>query len=68
MVYESNPIFNFNYSDVDHSVQDLSFTARVDGNAEPASFNEISEGYGSLQLDLSSLDSGGLFDLTLICL
>ena len=33
MVYESNPIFNFNYSDVDHSVQDLSFTARVGGIA-----------------------------------
>ena len=65
MVYESNPIFNFNYSDVDHSVQDLSFTARVGGIAVPASFNEISEGYGSLQLDLASLDSGGLYDLTL---
>ena len=65
MVYESDPIFSFNFADVDHLLEDLTFTASVDGNAVPATFNQISEGYGSLQLDLSSIGSGGLFDLTL---
>ena len=65
MVYETNPVFYLDYSDVDHSIEDLSFTARVDGNAVVANFTEISEGYGSLQLDLSGLDVGGLFDCTI---
>ena len=65
MVYETNPVFYLNYSDVDHSIEDLSFTARVDGNPVVANFTEISEGYGSLQLDLSGLDVGGLFDCTI---
>ena len=63
MVYEDNPIFNFTFADVDHAVDDLTFTATVNNIAVPSIFNEVSEGAGSLELNLSQLASGGLYDL-----
>ncbi len=63
LVYDSNPIFYFSYADVDHELSELTFSASINGATVPSIFNEVSEGNGSLTLELSNLESGGLYDL-----
>ena len=63
IVYDINPVFNFSFLDVDNNVDELTFSAVLNDFAIPATFSQIDAGNGSLILDISSLPTGGLWNL-----
>ena len=65
LIFDSIKNLNFSYSDVDHALADLDFIVTIDDQNVPATFNEISDGYGALSINLSSLPKGGLYSATI---
>ena len=65
LIFESNPIFEIYFSDVDSSDENFVFSARVNQNEVPASFTTTGDGLGNLQIDLSNLSTAGYFEVEL---
>ena len=61
LIFESNPKFTVSYSDIDNDEIDLVFSASVNQNTVPTSFQSTGEGTGEITLDLSSLNTAGYF-------
>ncbi len=65
LIFETNPIFEIYFSDVDSSDENFVFSARVNQNEVPASFTTTGDGLGNLQIDLSNLSTAGYFEVEL---
>ncbi len=65
LIFESNPIFEIYFSDVDSSDENFVFSAMVNQNEVPASFTTTGDGLGNLQIDLSNLSTAGYFEVEL---
>tara|TARA_E500000331_G_scaffold79927_1_gene75561 strand:- start:588 stop:2636 length:2049 start_codon:yes stop_codon:yes gene_type:complete len=65
LIFESNPSYNVTYSDIDNDSADFTFSASVDDQDIPSVFTSISEGYGSIELDLSSITKSGFLNAKL---
>ena len=66
LIFESNPKFTVSYSDIDNDEIDLVFSASVNQNTVPTSFQSTGEGTGEITLDLSSLNTAGYFPAEII--
>ncbi len=66
ILFDQNPLFSVTYSDVDNSDDELSFSAKVNGQDVPSTFTASGSGSGDITLDLTSLTSAGLFDAEII--
>ena len=66
ILFDQNPSFSVTYSDVDNSDDELSFSAKVNGQDVPSTFTASGNGSGDITLDLTSLTSAGLFDAEII--
>ena len=66
ILFDQNPSFSVTYSDVDNSDDELSFSAKVNGQDVPSNFTASGNGSGDITLDLTSLTSAGLFDAEII--
>ncbi len=66
ILFDQNPSFTVTYSDVDNSDDELSFSAKVNGQDVPSTFTASGNGSGDITLDLTSLTSAGLFDAEII--
>ena len=66
ILFDQNPSFSVTYSDVDNSDDELSFSAKVNGQDVPSTFTASGSGSGDITLDLTSLTSAGLFDAEII--
>ena len=66
ILFDQNPSFSVTYSDVDNSDEELSFSAKVNGQDVPSTFTASGSGSGDITLDLTSLTSAGLFDAQII--
>ena len=66
LIFESNPKFTLSYSDIDNDEIDLVFSASVNQNTVPTSFQSTGEGTGEITLDLSSLNTAGYFPAEII--
>ena len=66
LIFESNPSFTVSYSDIDNDEIDLVFSASVNQNTVPTSFQSTGEGTGEITLDLSSLNTAGYFPAEII--
>ena len=66
ILFDQNPSFSVTYSDVDNSDDELSFSAKVNGQDVPSTFTSSGSGSGDITLDLTSLTSAGLFDAEII--
>ena len=66
ILFDQNPSFSVTYSDVDNSDDELSFSAKVNGQDVPSTFSASGSGSGDITLDLTSLTSAGLFDAEII--
>ena len=66
ILFDQNPSFSVTYSDVDNSDDELSFSAKVNGQDVPSTFTTSGSGSGDITLDLTSLTSAGLFDAEII--
>ena len=66
ILFDQNPSFSVTYSDVDNSDDELSFSAKVNGQDVPSTFTASCSGSGDITLDLTSLTSAGLFDAEII--
>ena len=66
ILFDQNPSFSVTYSDVDNSDDELSFSAKVNGQDVPSTFTASGSGSGNITLDLTSLTSAGLFDAEII--
>ena len=60
LIFESSPSYNITFADVDHELSDITFSVTLDNIDIPSTFTSISEGYGSIELDLSSITKSGL--------
>ena len=65
LIFKSNPSYNVTYSDIDNGSTDFTFSASLDDQDIPAVFTSISEGYGSIELDLSSITKSGFLNAKL---
>ena len=65
LIFETNPIFEIYFSDVDSSDENFVFSARVNQNEVPASFTTTGDGLSNLQIDLSNLSTAGYFEVEL---
>ena len=66
ILFDQNPSFSVTFSDVDNSDDELSFSAKVNGQDVPSTFTASGSGSGDITLDLTSLTSAGLFDAEII--
>lgn len=66
ILFDQNPSFSVTYNDVDNSDDELSFSAKVNGQDVPSTFTASGNGSGDITLDLTSLTSAGLFDAEII--
>ena len=66
ILFDQNPSFSVTFSDVDNSDDELSFSAKVNGQDVPSTFTASGNGSGDITLDLTSLTSAGLFDAEII--
>ena len=66
ILFDQNPSFSVTYSDVDNSDDELSFSAKVNGQDVPSTFTTSGSDSGDITLDLTSLTSAGLFDAEII--
>ena len=66
ILFDQNPSFSVTYSDIDNSDDELSFSAKVNGQDVPSTFTASGNGSGDITLDLTSLTSAGLFDAEII--
>ena len=66
ILFDQNPSFSVTYSDVDNSDDELSFSAKVNGQDVPSTFTASGSGSGDITLDLTSLTRAGLFDAEII--
>ena len=66
ILFDQNPSFSVTYSDVDNSDDELSFSAKINGQDVPSTFTASGSGSGDITLDLTSLTSAGLFDAEII--
>ena len=66
LMFESNPKFTVSYSDIDNDEIDLVFSASVNQNIVPTSFQSTGEGTGEITLDLSSITTAGYFPAEII--
>jgi hypothetical protein len=66
LIFETKPSFNVTYTDIDNNFADLTFSASLDDETIPTVFTSISEGYGSIELDLSSISKSGFLNAKLI--
>ena len=66
ILFDQNPSFSVTFSDVDNSDDELSFSAKVNGQDVPSTFSSSGSGSGDITLDLTSLTSAGLFDAEII--
>ena len=66
ILFDQNPSFSVTYSDVDNSDEELSFSAKINGQDVPSTFTTSGSGSGDITLDLTSLTSAGLFDAEII--
>ena len=66
ILFDQNPSFSVTYSDVDNSDEELSFSAKINGQDVPSTFAASGSGSGDITLDLTSLTSAGLFDAEII--
>lgn len=65
LIFETKPSYNVTYTDIDNDLADLTFSASLDDETIPSVFTSISEGYGSIELDLSSISKSGLLNAKL---
>ena len=61
LMFESNPKFNVAYNDIDNDDLDLVFSASVNQNTIPTTFQSTGEGVGEITLELASLSTAGYF-------
>ena len=61
LMFESNPKFNVAYNDIDNDDLDLVFSASVNQNTIPTTFQSTGGGVGEITLDLTSLSTAGYF-------
>ncbi len=66
LIFESNPKFTVNFSDVDNEEADLTFSATVNDINVPTSSISTEAGSAEITLDLSSLQSAGFFRAEII--
>ena len=66
LIFESNPKFTVSYSDIDNDEIDLVFSASVNQNTVPTSFQSSGEGTGEITLDLTSISTAGYFPAEII--
>ncbi|GIR73815.1 MAG: hypothetical protein CM15mP76_05420 [Prochlorococcus sp.] len=66
LIFESNPKFTVTYSDIDNEEIDLVFSASVNQNTVPTTFQSSGEGTGEITLDLTSLNTAGYFPAEII--
>ena len=66
LLFESNPSFTITYSDIDNEEIDLVFSASVNQNSVPTTFQSSGEGTGEITLDLTSLSNAGYFPAEII--
>ena len=65
LIFETKPSYNVTYTDIDNDLADLTFSASLDDETIPSVFTSISEGYGSIELDLSSISKSGFLNAKL---
>ena len=66
LIFESNPSFTITYSDIDNEEIDLVFSASVNQNSVPTTFQSSGEGTGEITLDLTSISTAGYFPAEII--
>ena len=66
LIFESNPSFTITYSDIDNEEIDLVFSASINQNSVPTSFQSSGEGTGEITLDLTSISTAGYFPAEII--
>ena len=66
LIFESNPSFAINYSDIDNEEIDLVFSASVNQITIPSTFQSTGEGTGEITLDLTSITNAGYFPAEII--
>ena len=66
LLFESNPSFTITYSDIDNEEIDLVFSASVNQNSVPTTFQSSGEGTGEITLDLTSISTAGYFPAEII--
>ena len=66
LMFESNPSFTVTYSDIDNEEIDLIFSASVNQNSVPTTFQSTGEGTGEITLDLTSISTAGYFPAEII--
>ena len=66
LMFESNPSFTVTYSDIDNEEIDLIFSASVNQNSVPTTFQSSGEGTGEITLDLTSISTAGYFPAEII--
>ena len=65
LIFETKPSYNVTFTDIDNDLADLTFSASLDDETIPSVFTSISEGYGSIELDLSSISKSGFLNAKL---
>ena len=66
LIFDLNPKFSFTFSDVDHTDEELTFSAKVNGGNIPSTFSLTGEGAGEIIFDLASIPNAGFFDAEII--
>ena len=66
LIFESNPSYNVTFSDIDNDLSGLTFSASLNDEIIPSVFSALSDGYGSIELDLSSINRSGYLNAKLI--
>ena len=65
LIFDTKPSYNVTFTDIDNDLADLTFSASLDDETIPSVFTSISEGYGSIELDLSSISKSGFLNAKL---
>ena len=62
LLFDQNPVFSISFSDVDNSEEELIFSAKANSVIVPSIFTSTGTGTANIELDLSSVSTGGLFN------
>ena len=62
LLFDQNPVFSISFSDVDNSEEELIFSAKANSVIVPSTFTSTGTGTANIELDLSSVSTGGLFN------
>ena len=65
LIFESNPVFSINFSDIDNSSEEFVFSASVNEVEIPSTFILTGDGVGNMEIDLSGITTAGFSNIEL---